>query len=268
MPSEEEVKQNIEGIFNDVASRYDSNHFFTLSAENLIAHANPVGNERVLDVCAGTGIVAIAMALRHPGVNIDALDISSEMLNQAKLKAEEQGVGNINYVVSDIDDLSYGSDAFDLITCGYGLFFFPDMEKSFNNILSILKARGKFFFSTFTDQAFQPLTEIFMKDLQRYEVETPSLLVDRLQSTEKLVGLCQRCGVSDVQIETATIRYDITPDDWWDLINSAAYKGLLNQVGDEKQEIFKNEHLEAVYKMTSEGKIELVADSYYAIVEK
>ena len=272
MPSESEIKNNIQAVFNEVAGLYDANHFFTLSAKNLIAHADPDGfpngSGRMLDVCSGTGIVAIQAARQYPGLKIDALDLSAGMLRQAEAKATALGICNIDFIVSDIDDFAADAPAYDLITCGYGLFFFPDMKKTFSKILSLLKPGGKLIFSSFTDQAFAPYRDMFLDALQRYGIETPDSPANRLQSAEQITDLCRQCGIADARVETGEIRYRVSTDDWWDLINSAAYKGLVNQLKEaDRLDAFRQEHLSAIATLSGDGGIELNADSYYCVID-
>lgn len=268
---EKDIKSLITSVFDDVANRYDSNRFFSISAGNLIRHANLNGAERMLDISTGTGIVALHAAQEYTNLTIDAVDISAGMLRQAESKAEKLGVRNIQFIMSDVDCLDYAHPTFDVITCGYGLFFFPDMAHSFRKIIAVLKPGGRFVFSTFTEQAFKPLTEVFLNDLQRYGVETPELSTNRLQSEDRIRELCAACGTSDignVHIAEAAIRYEITPDDWWGIINSAAYKGLLDQVGADRLAQFRMEHLSSIAEFSKNGKINLIADTYYSLVTR
>jgi len=70
----------------------------------------PVG--KALDVACGAGRNAIFLA--QAGYRVDAIDISSEGLNQARQKAESQGL-SINWIDHDLDqDFQFDTD-YDLI---------------------------------------------------------------------------------------------------------------------------------------------------------
>jgi len=70
----------------------------------------PVG--RALDVACGAGRNAIFLA--QAGYQVDAIDISSEGLNQARQKAESQGL-SINWIEHDLDQTYQFDTDYDLI---------------------------------------------------------------------------------------------------------------------------------------------------------
>jgi len=58
---------------------------------------------RVLDLCTGSGCIAVAVALAFPDATIDAADISSEALDVARINIQRHGVeGRVNPVQSDV----------------------------------------------------------------------------------------------------------------------------------------------------------------------
>jgi len=70
----------------------------------------PVG--KALDVACGAGRNAIFLA--QAGYQVDAIDISSEGLNQARQKAESQGL-SINWIDHDLDQAFQFDTDYDLI---------------------------------------------------------------------------------------------------------------------------------------------------------
>ncbi len=68
---------------------------------------------RILDVCTGSGAIAIALAVNLPSARITAADISSGALRMARLNARAHGVA-INAVQSDL--LHGLAGLFDIIT--------------------------------------------------------------------------------------------------------------------------------------------------------
>jgi ubiquinone/menaquinone biosynthesis C-methylase UbiE len=152
-------KKNIETTFNAVSSRYDENRFFAISASKMAELVPLSGLTNVLDVSTGTGFVAIEVAKKYRLANIEAIDLSVGMLEQAKKKAQEEGLDNITFKHCDVDNIAYPDGLFDMVTCGYALFFYPEMESTYQALCRTIKPGGVLIFSSFTKEAFNPYAE-------------------------------------------------------------------------------------------------------------
>ncbi|MGY4516029.1 ribosomal protein L3 glutamine methyltransferase [Lysobacter sp. HA18] len=70
--------------------------------------------ERVLDLCTGSGCIAIATAHYHPNWDVVGIDISDEALSLSAENKERLHVPNVSFVKSDLFDGLQG-ERFDLI---------------------------------------------------------------------------------------------------------------------------------------------------------
>lgn len=79
----------------------------------LIAEEKPVN--RILDLCTGSGCIAIACAYYFPEAEVDALDLSTDALNVAQLNIENHGM--IEQVIPIQSDVFSGvqGEKYDLI---------------------------------------------------------------------------------------------------------------------------------------------------------
>lgn len=68
---------------------------------------------RALDVACGAGRNAIYLA--EAGFDVDAVDISEVAIGQGRAEAERRGL-DLNWLVSDLDDLHLPAGTYDLIT--------------------------------------------------------------------------------------------------------------------------------------------------------
>ena len=68
----------------------------------------------VLDLCTGSGAVAVAIKHTHPGAAVTALDISKEALETAKKNAEQNGC-EIEFLLSDLFEELGTERKFDVI---------------------------------------------------------------------------------------------------------------------------------------------------------
>ncbi len=264
----DERKQQIAATFNSVAERYDTNKFFSISAGILVDYLDLDQTKSMLDVSTGTGAIAITAAGRCPEMQVEAVDLSLEMMNQAKRKAANLDITNIAFRLMDAENLDYEDGTFDIITCGYGLFFYPEMETAFAKICSKLKRGGRFVFSTFAKEAFYPYAEKFLELLKKYGVEAPEMSRARLQEEQQIRTLCAQAQADSILVDKHEIRYEVTVDDWWALINNGGYKSLLDQVEPQKLDEFRRRHLEQIHGLSEDGKITLNADSLYGIAGK
>ena len=75
----------------------DENGQVREALNNLPANANPKMPRRILDMCTGSGCIAIALAYAFPESEVDATDISKEALEVASINAEHH---NMQYQVA------------------------------------------------------------------------------------------------------------------------------------------------------------------------
>lgn len=266
----QKIKTDIKNTFDTVAKEYDGNKHFLISAKKM---ADLINFERedvnILDLSTGTGNVAIELALKFPKAKIYGIDISDEMLKIAQAKTKELGVDNIAYLLQDAENIDFQGIRFDLVTCGYGLFFFPNMEKVVSDVFESLKDGGKFVFSTFTQQAFQPHSKIFLDMLeQNYNIAPPKRIEERQLATKeeitKLLGLVRHDALNIHNIE---IIFPMQISEWWRLLNSTGYKGLISQLGS-NFERFESEYLGYLQSCAKDGYIEFNANSLICAVGK
>ena len=251
-------KKAITQVFDLVATKYDnpSLRFFPLCADKLVDHAKIKPGQKVLDIATGTGVVAMAVAqcLDNDG-HVQAIDLSENMLQQAKKKIEHANLNNVDFHVMDAEQLDFESNYFDVITCSYGLFFMPDMHTALKSWLRVLKPGGKIIFSSFAPSAFQPLTEIFMNNLTEYDIAPPT--PSWLQLAEE--DLCKQIlidnGFEEAQVAQAQLGYHLAQfDNWWEVIQSAGYRGLYEQLPEEHRAEFKEKHRVEIEKhLTDKG---------------
>ena len=132
-------------LFTTIAGRYD---FITrlLSygrdqawKRDLIARAAIQQGERVLDLAAGTGDLAIAAAAE--GASVTALDLAPRMLRLARAKPGTQGV---RFLVGDMTALPLPAASVDVVTTGYGLRNVPDLARAVGEIARVLAPGGRF----------------------------------------------------------------------------------------------------------------------------
>ncbi len=238
-------KKMIQQGFDTVAAGYDhpSLSFFPETAKRLIEHLQLQPHQQLLDVCTGTGVVALTAAEKLPQGKVTGIDLSSGMLQQARNKATEKNLSNTEFQQMDLEQLTFAEATFDVATSSFGLFFIEDMTTALNNIAHTVKPGGKIAITSFTEDAFSPMADIFIKRYEATGREVPALSWKRLASEELLREQFEAVGISDVSVHYEPLGYQMTDAQmWWDVVWNAGFRGLLNQLSGEEQVVFEREH--------------------------
>ena len=97
----------------------------------------------VIDICCGTGTVAIRVAKSRPLSTIFGLDLSVDMLKIAKKKS--LGLKTINFIEGIAENIPFPDRYFDFIIISFALHEMPKEMRTLvlNECLRVLKNRGK-----------------------------------------------------------------------------------------------------------------------------
>ena len=114
--------------FDEKASEYDDSKSpeYRACADLVIDHADPESNDIVLDLATGTG--AIALTLAADAERVVGRDISEGMLEQAREKADEQGLENVSFDQGSFREPAY-SGPVDIVTSNFAMHHLADAEK-------------------------------------------------------------------------------------------------------------------------------------------
>jgi ubiquinone/menaquinone biosynthesis C-methylase UbiE len=95
--------------------------------------------QRVLDVAAGTGNVAIRAA--EAGATVVASDLTPENFESGRREARDRGV-ELEWVEADAQGLPFGDGEFDVVTSCFGAMFAPDHQAVADELLRVCRAGG------------------------------------------------------------------------------------------------------------------------------
>jgi ubiquinone/menaquinone biosynthesis C-methylase UbiE len=95
--------------------------------------------QRVLDVGAGTGNVAIRAAER--GARVIASDITPENFAAGRREAAAQGV-EVEWRLADAQGLPFGNGEFDVVTSAFGAIFAPDHQAVADELVRVCRPGG------------------------------------------------------------------------------------------------------------------------------
>ena len=136
--------------FNHKAETFDSPKNIFLA--NLVCQAvekqiDLLSDKEILDFGGGTGLLALPLAKQAKFVTL--VDISEKMLEQARLKAEQQESKNIQFLEQDLLENPLEQE-FDLIVVSRVLHHMPDLDATLAMFKHHLREKGQVIIADFT----------------------------------------------------------------------------------------------------------------------
>lgn len=136
--------------FNHKAETFDSPKNIFLA--NLVCQAvekqiDILSDKVILDFGGGTGLLALPLAKQAKSVTL--VDISEKMLEQARLKVEQQAIKNIQFLEQDLPKNPLEKE-FDCLAVSRVLYHMPDLDAALSLFHQHLKEDGKLIIADFT----------------------------------------------------------------------------------------------------------------------
>jgi demethylmenaquinone methyltransferase/2-methoxy-6-polyprenyl-1,4-benzoquinol methylase len=164
--TEADASRKVREMFTEIAPRYDLlNHLLSLQLDRLwrartarLLHSvldRP--DALVLDLCCGTGDLALALA-RAGKVRIIGADFAHPMLVRAREKSaataplpNQSAASPMSFFEADALRLPFAGDSFDLVTIAFGFRNLANYEAGLREIRRVLKPGGTIAILEFTE---------------------------------------------------------------------------------------------------------------------
>lgn len=223
---ENEAAARVREMFGRIAPRYDLlNHLLSLDvdktwrrrvARRFSATLHDPG-ARVLDLCCGTGDLALAFRKEAPsGAEIVGADFVPEMLVRARVKAAAMGA-NVTFVESDALSLPFADAIFDLVSCSFGFRNLANYERGLAEIRRVLKTGGAAAILEFSEPPGKVFGSLYRFYFRRILPRLGGLIsgnasayaylpnsVGKFPSPEELQGMFERAGYTNAYFERWT----------------------------------------------------------------
>jgi demethylmenaquinone methyltransferase / 2-methoxy-6-polyprenyl-1,4-benzoquinol methylase len=139
----------VRGMFSEIAPRYDLVNRMLSGGIDVwwrhvtVSRAPPPESGAILDVCTGTGDLALAYAEKAgPGVRIVGSDFCRPMLDRGIEKSARSG-RTVEWIEADAMALPFADRSFDLVTVAFGLRNIADTRQGLAEMARVLKAGGR-----------------------------------------------------------------------------------------------------------------------------
>jgi ubiquinone/menaquinone biosynthesis C-methylase UbiE len=206
--------------------------------EALVEYAEPKPGMTVLDVASGTGEPAITLARRvGPQGHVTALDLSAELLDIAKSRAQERGLENFRTHQADVHAVPFADNYFDLVTSRFGVMFFRDPGLALREVQRVLRPQARACFAAW-GRFEQPYWQTTMGVVHKYV--GGSLLQPggpdpfRFAAPGSLSQVLRDAGFREVHEETKTVAWTWpgTAEEVWEQAQavSVPFRPMLDRV--------------------------------------
>jgi demethylmenaquinone methyltransferase/2-methoxy-6-polyprenyl-1,4-benzoquinol methylase len=154
-------------MFGEIAPRYDLvNHLLSLNADKYwrwrtVRRAAPSGDVPILDLCTGTGDLALAYA-RRSKANIIAADFCHEMLVIGRRKAASAGFANrVQFIEADAEHLPFSDGTFQLVSVAFGLRNVTNTDRGLREMVRVCRIGGQVAVLEFSHPRRWPLSSMY-----------------------------------------------------------------------------------------------------------
>ena len=242
------TKRMIEQIFNGSAKSYDrvGPSIFSQFGERLVEQLPLARGARVLDIATGKGAVLVPAARRVGSKgHVTGIDLSGGILKEAERIARADGLTNVELRKMDAEHLEFPDHAFDVVTCAFALFLFPDMEAALREMYWVCKSGGYVAMTNFskTPPPFDPGLSILIQQFIDYRVRI-TLPPQLTYTPQEMKALLSRFGFHSIQAhsETNEIVYARAEDAWAFILTLPPGATILD-MSEETRARFKDEYL-------------------------
>ena len=213
-------KNQVEKMFDSISFEYDLlNAIMTFNShkrwkKNILNIAKKLKPKNALDIATGTADIAINLG-SISNCEVIGVDISEQMLNVGREKITKMKLTkSVRLESGDAENLNFKDNYFDLVTIGFGVRNFQDLEKGLSESLRVLKAKGtliiletsvpenrimKLFYSIFTRTYIPIMAMIFSKEKSAYNYLLNS--AELFPSGTKFKDILKSVGFSQVKIK-------------------------------------------------------------------
>jgi len=188
----------------------------------MVDAIDPQPGHRVLELAAGSGDTGfLAAELIEPGGTLISSDVVDEMLDQARARAAELGVTNVEFRTIDAEWIDLPTASLDGVLARWLYMLLADPATALRETRRVLRPGGRLALAAWADPADNPWAAAPRVELAAMGAVTPPAPdapdMFAFRDPQRIVGLLEETGFEDVVVDQVPVvwRY-ASLDDWWD----------------------------------------------------
>lgn len=207
MSSDRRHAERVREVFARQAAAFEDhrhNHVLTEDSQWLFASLRCEPQDLLLDVAAGTGHAARALAGRV--ALAVAIDLTAEMLQAGKASAEAQGLRNVIFLQGDALALPFLDQSFDVVISRFATHHIERAEHQLAEMARCLRPGGRL---ALADVVADEDPEIAARANRLERMRDPSHT--RTLRVSEMVAEVQALGCEQVNVETRAAPHEVQP---------------------------------------------------------
>jgi SAM-dependent methyltransferase len=211
----------------EAAGAWGANRQILQAAAEPVSHwmvdaIDPQPGHRVLELAAGPGDTGfLAAELIEPGGTLISSDVVEEMVDQARARAAELKVTNVEFQTIDAEWIDLPTASVDGVLVRWGYMLFADPATALRETRRVLRPGGRLALAAWADPADNPWASAPREELAIMGVAEPpgpgAPDMFAFRDPRRIVELLEETGFEDIVVEQVAILYRYPSlDDWWD----------------------------------------------------
>lgn len=223
-------ESRVRRMFGQIAPRYDLLNRMLSGGTDIywrwrtVRLVEPRGEQPILDVCTGTGDLALAYWKKSGHrIPVVAADFTHEMLVRAEAKTNHSRDGrrsesSLTLVEADTQSLPFRADTFQIVSVAFGLRNVTDTRRGLTEMVRVCRPGGRVAVLEFSEprgRVFRRMYKAYFRHvlprigqlLARNEEDAYNYLptsVSEFPCGQALADLMGECGLSDVRFRPLT----------------------------------------------------------------
>lgn len=213
--------------WDDVAGEYERSivRLTGVYARPVVTALGISAGERLLDVACGPGTASVLAAAE--GAEVVAVDHSEAMIQLLQARIDREGLRGIRPAVMDGQDLELPDGSFDAAMCVFGLMFYPDQPRGFEEMHRVLRSGGRAAVMTWAVPDRNPALAVWRWAVEDvvpdFQPPAAPLPVFSLSDPDRLLELMRAAGFGEARVTSVPGSWTFeSPEGLWEEMHDAS----------------------------------------------